>query len=465
MNAVVRTWRHEPGWMPAIAAALVALSLSATAAMLAAPSASATRFLALTVGSTVVVAMIASAAVISPVIVTAAMILAGGLTLDVAPLAVFRYLLLSDVLLVLAGLIAWRSGASLRVPVLVTVCFLIYLTNGLLSFVRSGAPEAGLFTWLHSAFVMLVYVPLVTTGLASKRYLPTLAFVGVIVSGVVQALLVDAAVAGGLHWQTGTRIRGAFGNPSLWVMAIAVIGAALVVIQERGRARALAAGGIAVVIPAAVFTRSRSIWVGMIIGVTLALIITTRRRLLGALAACALVALLVGSYTLGLYPEAVQTRIAQTLTVRTSQDLVGRTEVVGRMWPFVASSPLLGVGINESHRYLPERLVVGNIASVHNVIMHAAVEIGVIAAAALLALPIAATALWRRARAMSADDPERRRLADWSFISFTALYVGVQFTPAMYEHVAYFLLAFLASLSQQTPDAGESHPLPHAARS
>jgi hypothetical protein len=82
-----------------------------------------------------------------------------------------------------------------------------------------------------------------------------------------------------------------------------------------------------------------------------------------------------------------------------------------------------------------------------------------------LALPIAAAALWRRARAMSADDPERRRLADWSFISFTALYVGVQFTPAMYEHVAYFLLAFLASLSQQTPDAGESHPLPHAARS
>lgn len=380
----------------------------------------------------------------------------GAFTLDFAPFNVYRYLLLSDLLLVAAGIVALRQGVRLHLPLLVMLCFLTYVISGLVSFLRASDPGAGLFTWIHHAFVMLIYVPLVTTAFAARPSHRTLAFAAIVVSGVLQAAMVNLAVAGGLQWQTGTRIMGALGNPSLWLLAVSSIGAVMLLFDDRRRLHLVAVAALAVIVPAAVFTRSRSIWVGIIVGTLLTLAMSSRRKMLGTLAGCALLGALAGGYALGLYPDAVQARISQTLAVGSAPDLVGRFEVVGRMWPHVVASPFVGVGFGESRHYLPEHLVIGNIASVHNVVLHAAVELGLFAAFAMVALPAAVLVLWVRAVGVQASYPSSKRLANWAFISFIALYIGMQFTPAMYEHVAYFLIAFLASLAVDQRSA-ESH--------
>jgi O-antigen ligase len=132
--------------------------------------------------------------------------------------------------------------------------------------------------------------------------------------------------------------------------------------------------------------------------------------------------------------------------VDTSIDIIYRFEVVWRLYPRIAESPLVGIGLNESPKHLPAHLVRSAVPSVHNIVLHAAVESGVPAALAWIALPFVVFLLWRRARFDTRDDPSIRKFADWAFIGFTASYVGLQFTPAMYEHVNYFLIAILASL-------------------
>lgn len=432
---------------PILAGALIGATLAALSAVLLAPTAwTATIYLGsgLVIGVSIAVAGLGARQ--HGLLLITFLVVLGAFTIDFHPLPVFRYLLISDVLFVAAGLVAWLTGSPLRVPLLVTCCLGLYVGNGLASFLRSWAPMDGLFTWLHSAFIAFAYLPLAATALGTRREYVRYAFAGVMVSALVQALLVLLAILQGLEWEYGGRIRGAFGNASLWLYPVAVLALTAVILRGSFLQRVAAVGMLAVIIPAVLATRSRSIWIGIMVGVPQLLLLLPRRKVVGALASTAFAACLAAGYLFELYPAAIQRRIDMTLTPRTSIDIIYRFEVVDRMWPFAEESPLVGIGLNESHRYLPRRLVDSNVASVHNVPLHAAIEVGVPGAFGLIALPGAVFLLWRRARRLTADDLGLQRIVDWAFVSFTSIYVGVQFTPAMYEHVSYFVIAILAAL-------------------
>ena len=371
----------------------------------------------------------------------------GSLTLDFAPLPVYRYLLVSDVLLVAAGVVAWMTGSSLRMPAFVTVCLLLYLINGLATFFWASFSR-GFFTWLHSAFLALIYIPFVATALSTRRAFAHYALGGALLCGVVQSVLLLVSVAQGLQWQSGGRISGALGNYSLYIFAVSVIAIAVLLLTGSFAMRVAALLAAVPVIPAMMVTRSRSTWVAAIVGVSLAFVLVPRRKLLGLVAAVFFCGALSAGYVLELYPRPIQNRIARTLTFNpaTSRDLVLRVQVVQLMWPRFVRSPFIGVGLNQSYLFLPHEFVESSVASVHNVILHALFEVGLFGAIGYILLPLAVFTLWRRARLLGRNDPSRRRLADFAFISFVAIYAGVQFTPAMYEHAPYFVIALLASL-------------------
>jgi hypothetical protein len=432
---------------PAIAGALTGAVLAALGALMLAPTPwAATIYLAsgALLGVTVLVTGLGARQ--HGLLLVTFLVAAGAFTIDFHPLPVFRYLLVSDVLFVTAGLVAWLTGSSMRVPVFVTCCLGLYVANGLAAFLRSSDPEGGLYTWLHTAFLAFLYIPLVTTALATRRAYVRYAFAGVIVSAFVQAALVLLAISQGLYWEYGPRIRGALGNASLWIYPVAVL--ALVAVLLRGRlvARLASLGILAVIIPAVLATRSRSIWIGILVGVPQLMLLLPRRKIAGAVAALGFAACLSAGYILELYPKPILDRITMTFTVRQSIDIIYRFEVVDRLLPLAAESPLVGIGLNESPKHLPRRLVASSVPQIHNPPLHAAVEVGVPGAFGLVALPIAVFLLWRRARLVTADDLGLQRIADWAFVSFTSIYVGVQFTPAMYEHVSYFVIAVLASM-------------------
>src|SRR5438067_1859523 len=84
--------------------------------------------------------------------------------IDLSPLRVYRYLLVSDVLLMFAVTTETIACGNRRVytPTFVTLVFLLYAISTGAAFYRPLEPELGVYTWLHSAFLMLAYVPCVT---------------------------------------------------------------------------------------------------------------------------------------------------------------------------------------------------------------------------------------------------------------------------------------------------------------
>jgi O-antigen ligase len=430
-----------------LAGSVVGATLAAFAALLLAPTPwAATIYLVVGVLTGTAIVITGFGAREHGLILITFLVTLGAATIDFSPLPVYRYLLVSDLLLVSAGLIAWLTGSTMRAPFLLMACLSVYVASGLASFLRTSDPAGGMFTWIHTAFLCLVYIPLVATALGTRRQLVRYAFAGVLLSGVAQSLLLLLEVASGLDWASGPRITGALGNASLWIFAVSMLAVTTLMLKGGlfGRPIGLLAG--VVILPAATITRSRSIWIGIVVGVALSMIVFPRRKLAGMVAAATFAAGLAGAYILELYPRPVQERITRTLSTDRSIDVIYRFEVVWRLYPRVAESPLVGVGLNESSKHLPAHLVRAAVPAVHNVVLHAAVESGIPAALALTALPGIVFLLWRRARLDTRDDPSIRKFADWAFIAFAASYVGVQFTPTMYEHINYFLIAILVSL-------------------
>ena len=65
-------------------------------------------------------------------------------------------------------------------------------------------------------------------------------------------------------------------------------------------------------------------------------------------------------------------------------------------FPAPSSNPAaLGIGLAQSERYLREHHSTAPVVAIHNVVLHAAVEGGIIAAAAMLLLPLAIIGRWR----------------------------------------------------------------------
>jgi O-Antigen ligase len=399
----------------------------------------------------VMVALCASVTARRPALGVAVLFVCGVLLVDISALSVYRYFLLSDLLFLSAfALQTWIDRRTeVYYPRLLTWLFVVYLAAHFIAFSRSNDASSAP-TWLHSAFVMLAYTPILTTLMVRRPELKRILFVTVMVTGGLQACIVIANVANGLDWQKGTRIAGAFGSAHLWLYAAAAVAAVGVFLTGNPPARI---GSLLVLMPiglAEAFLRSRMLWIATFVGISLMLILQSRRRLLGFGAVAALSVLLVAGFMTGGYPDAIERRINDALKPTETADLVARLQVIYELANSIEQSPLVGLGVAQSPTYLTEHQSSAKVVSVHNIIMHAAVEGGVLAGLAVALMPIAiAVLLVAAARAESTAVRFSRLLLSWEGASLAAIYLAAQLTPTLYEHTFYLLLAALASTSAQ----------------
>lgn len=370
---------------------------------------------------------------------------AGAFLLDFSPLSVYRYFLLSDLLLLFACLIQWRIDRSLvvYVPALWIGLCVAYLGALLLSF-TAAQDFSGLWTWAHFAFLMLVFVPSLTTLLVRRPELKSWLLAAIVATALAHSVILFGEVARGLDWRTGTRISGALGTEGQWKYAAAFIALTGLVAAGRWPARLAALAGLAVIVVAEMFLRSRMLWLTSMFGACLMLSLYGGRLLRGVVVAAVAAAAISVGYLAGWYPEAVQQRIVDALHPTEASDLIARLQVVRELTGAIEESGGLGIGLAQSERYLREHHSTAPVVAIHNIVLHAAVEGGIIAAAAMLLLPLAIFGLWRTA----ALRPARGWLAFlvcWEAAVLVAVYAGSQLTPSLYEHTFYAIFAALAA--------------------
>jgi O-antigen ligase len=391
-----------------------------------------------------------------------ALFIASVATVDISAFSVYRYLLISDVLLLAAAVLSAiaRRSTTVFVPKLMEVLFVVYLTSTAFAFLRPVHPAYGLLTWVHSVFLMLVYVPAVTTLLVNRPDLRRLLLPTLLISTTIQSAITVAQVARGLNWQTGTRIPGAFGSVHMWpyVAAITAI-VALLMTRPEWRTRAGALCCLAVVGAAEAFRKSRMLWIGSVLGGTLFAFVYARNKVAALVVSAVVCMALTAGYAFDLYHPAVQERITAVLNPTETPDLIQRIRVVEDLTREFVESPIVGLGIQQSEKYLAELPSPPLVIQVHNVVMHAAVEGGIVAALALALLPLAIILLWV-AGVHVRRDLASRLLVHWAGASLIAIYLAAQLTPALFEHTFYLLIAALASFAW--PDRSDRMALDHA---
>ena len=384
---------------------------------------------------------------------------AGALLLDFSPLRVYRYFLLSDLLLLLAFLIQWRIDRSrlIYVPALWIGLCVAYLGAMLVSF-AAARDFSGLWTWAHSAFLMLVFVPSLTTLFVRRPELKGWLLAAIVATALVQSVILFGEIASGLEWRSGTRISGALGTTGLWNYAAAATALAGLVAVGRWPTRLAALGGLTVIAVAEMFLRSRMLWLTSIFGACLMLSLYERRLLRGvAVAVVAAAAISVG-YLANWYPDAIQRRIEDALHPTQASDLIARLQVIRELTGAIEESGGIGIGAAQSERYLREHHSTAPVVTIHNIVLHAAVEGGLIAASAMLLLPLSIAALWRAA----AREPVRgwpAFLVSWETSVLLAVYAGSQLTPSLYEHTFYAIVAALAASAVHVEARAGGRPL------
>lgn len=382
--------------------------------------------------------------------VVSALFVVSVLTIDFSPLAVYRYLLLSDLLLVAALVLQWtRSTAhTVHYPKVVSAAFTLYLASAAVAFLRPPEPGLGLFTWLHSAFLMGVYVPAATTLMTIRPDLRRHVAPALLTSACVQGLIVAQAVSGGLNWTSGTRIAGALGSIQLWLYAAAVVAALAMFMAGTRTQRMAAVISVLPLVAAEVFMRSRMLWIATFVGSFLFAVLQARRKWFAVTGAAAVLVMLAMGYVVGAYPQAVQVRISDALRPSQAADLRARMAVVYAALDAIDASPLVGVGTGQSPNYFSQLPVPPVVVNAHNLILHASMEGGFFAGVALFLLPLGILALWMQGL-RRVDTFDRVRL-HWAFATLTAVYVAAQLTPTLFEHSFFFLIAFLAATATGT---------------
>jgi O-antigen ligase len=368
-------------------------------------------------------------------------------TLDFSPVAVYRYLLVSDVLLLIALALQWNlsRAPAIYFPRSVQAAFALYVASTALAFARPAHPATGAFTWVHSVFLMLIYVPAATTLMTLRPDLQRWVRPAVLFSASVQGLVVAQAVSGGLNWTTGTRIAGAFGSIQLWIYAAAVVAALSMLMAGTPRQRVFALVSLVPIGAAEIFLRSRMLWIASFLGACFFGFLQARRKPLAVASAFVVALALVVGYLAELYPPAVQARIGDALRPSQASDLVARLDVVQAAVGAIAESPFIGVGIGQSPDYFEQLPVPPVVVNAHNLILHASMEGGLLAGAALCLLPIGIFALWLDGRRRVTGDD--RVSLNWAFATLAAVYAAAQLTPSLFEHTFFFLVAFLAAVA------------------
>ena len=177
------------------------------------------------------------------------------------------------------------------------------------------------------------------------------------------------------------------------------------------------------------------------------LVLQSRARVKGVVVAAGICCAVAVPYLADWYPPAIQYRIDQTLRPSQTSDLIARVQVVQDLSRAIEDSRGFGIGLGQSERYLREHHSTAPVVNVHNVVMHATVEGGLVAGASVLLLPLAMVRLAVSAARNAGGDHRKRFLVHWCAASLLAIYVGSQLTPTLYEHSFFLLLAALAGAS------------------
>jgi len=388
-----------------------------------------------------------SFAVRLPPIVTALFVL-GALLLDFQPLAIYRYLLVSDLLVVAAWAVQLVLDRRIVVylPAVLMVAFGLQLA-GMLIASGGGRSVVGLNTSLHFLFSMLVITPTVTTLLVRRPDLRLWLVGAVVATACIQAVIIEFQVLNGLEWRSGSRISGALGSSGLWIYAAAVVAIVGFLTARASRRWLVNAGAVAILavtITAELLLRSRMLWIVSVLGASLMLVLQSRRRFVGLTAAASVWALPFAAYASGLLPGAIEQRITDALRPAEASDLAARLEVVRELIPAIEQTRGVGIGLGQSEAYLREQHSPAVVVAIHNVVLHAAVEGGMLAAAGVLMLPVAIFALWRAA-SHRVQGPADRFTLNWEVATLIATFIGAQLTPTLYEHTFYVLLGALSA--------------------
>jgi O-antigen ligase len=394
----------------------------------------------LTVSQSSVRRLVGEPAVVTGLFVTAVA------TVDISAFNIYRYLLVSDALLLMAAAIACaqRKSATVYLPTLIFFLFVVYLLSTAFAFFRPVHPGVGVLTWAHSAFLMIVYVPAATTLMTLRPDLRRMLLVTLLVSTTVQAAITVSQVAAGLNWQTGTRIPGAFGSVHVWTYAVSVVAIVAFVMIGSWRQKTVAVGCLVVIAAAEMFRKSRMLWIASVLGGAIFAFVQAKHKIVATLVSAVACVALAAGYALDVYHPAVQERITATLQPTQTPDLIERIKVVEQLTKEFIQSPVVGLGLRQSERYLDETPSPPLVLEIHNVVMHAAIEGGAVAALAIALMPIGIVLLWRAAWTLQSD---ARWIVNWLGASLTAIYIAAQLTPAFFEHSFYLLIAALASLA------------------
>lgn len=358
---------------------------------------------------------------------------------DFTPLAISGYLLLADLLIV----IAWLITAD-RPPLLVWkreigIPLVLVFTGALLSsLLASHDPLDSLATTFNVGFSLICLSGLTAAVVVRSLRYAWATFFGAIAATLLRTIDILAMIPFGVQFAEGSRQGGVLGMASLFVLLPGIV--ALVIwgcdwslggeVQNRSRLRAaLCWTAVAAGVLAITMTRFRALWLSLLFSLAAVVMFflardrrITLRIVIGALAAPLVVAMLV---PLGLIPEFVQARILGILNTGTV-DAASRITIVQDLLPRAAANPFFGIGFNQSHLYTAWY-------NLHNWPLNMLVENGVLAFFGLVLLPLGCLLLYMRSRV--GLDSRRRLLLLWSGASLAGLYVGSQLIANMYEHI------------------------------
>jgi O-antigen ligase len=137
--------------------------------------------------------------------------------------------------------------------------------------------------------------------------------------------------------------------------------------------------GLAVTSGVLVLTQSRGSWVGLALAFVILFFFSIRKR--KAVLITTIIVLLVFSFIF--VPSLMKVGQVQLTTKQAEGTLLFRVQIWDQALPRIYTHPFLGIGLNE-FRYLPE--IKYNVSHAHNKFFHVAVELGIPALIAYLAL-------------------------------------------------------------------------------
>jgi O-Antigen ligase len=314
--------------------------------------------------------------------------------------------------------------------------------------------RAGLDTWLLFAMLFGALVPFTALAVtAHPRGTGALA-TGLATGATLGAVgyLFEAATTGESFFY-GTRSLGIFGSEPFFLTLVgfaillshltgSLVRRSSVPLPSRPRnawiLRGAEAASILVILLALIVSRYRAGWIGAASVFVLVLVVVSKDARIVALALAAAGLVFFSVYRLGGFPHPLTARINRTFDL-SQPDIQARREAASRLLKAWTHRPW-GLGLDRSPEYLPPKLVEGRNPAVHNLVGHALVEGGPMAALAMAAFPFLLTILWRRSQPAR---PSRGWHRVWLIAGMWGCVAAAYLSPTLYQRAAWVTVGAL----------------------